>query len=241
MKSRRNEVAMTVIKSVLTGQLGTEIIHLSPAYQLALQNVGFSESEAAETSEEYLFNLIIKRLLKQNEEHKRIYGTDLLEIDGLRCKIFHPTSVETLNAILDFSPKKFEDFCVRILESLGAIALNVGGPGDLGVDFQAKKLNLGGLTEFLPEFAKPALVGQAKRYTGTVSEPEVREFLGGAILKAREMELGICTPVIFAFWTTSKLDRAGIDTCEKYGIWYLDGPRLLKLAERQKIDLRDFS
>lgn len=241
MRSSYGEVATALVKSILAGQSGKEKIHLSQAYQNALQDSGFSDSEAAEISESYLHRLVVRRLLKQNEEHKRVYGVDLLDVDGERCKLLLQPRAETLDAMLEFSPKHFEDFCVKILISLGARASNVGGPGDRGVDFEAEKLNLGGLTEFLPDFAKPALIGQAKRYKGTVSEPEVREFLGGAMLRAREMGLGICTPVIFAFWTTSKLDRAGLELCQKYGIWYLDGRMLVRLAEKQRVDLRDFA
>lgn len=240
MKSRHSEVAAALAGSILAGRMGTEKIHLSDAYQKALQDAGFSEADAAEICESSL-SRVKNRLLKQNEEHQKAFNTDLLEIDGDRCRLFHTTAPETLDAMLELKPKQFENLCVRILESLGATAQNIGGPGDHGIDFQAKSLNLGGLTEFLPVFAKPALIGQAKRYRDTVSEPEVREFLGGALLQAKEMGLGLCTPVVFAFWTTSKLDRAGLETCKKYGVWYLDGRMLVKLAERQKIDLREFA
>jgi len=241
MNKSHNLVATKLVDSVLAGEFSTEIVNLSNLYQKDLLNAGYSDSEAAEISEAHLRNQVTKRLLKQNDEHKRTFGSDLLEVNGDRCRMLLLTRHETLDALQNLLPKNFEDFCVQLLKSLGAIAHNVGGPGDGGVDFQGKNLTLGGMTEFLPDFAKPALIGQAKRYKGKVSEPEVREFLGGAMLRAREMELGLCTPVIFAFWTTSRLDTAGLDLCKKYGVWYLDGRMLVKFAESQKIDLRDFS
>src|SRR5205814_3827809 len=84
---------------------------------------------------------------------------------------------------------RFEDFCVKVLTAIGGEARQVGKTGDGCVDFIASSIPLG--SRFGPAFHRgtPLIVGQAKRYKADnfVSEIELREFVGGGLLKLDEL------------------------------------------------------
>jgi hypothetical protein len=126
-----------------------------------------------------------------------------------------PTGLEARALLADLAaldPVEFEHFCVRLLLALGADSRQVGGTNDGCVDFEAVDLPLrSGL--LATSKCRPTVIGQAKRYKpgNLVTVAEVREFLGAALLKAdqlrrRSTAIGLYSPIVFAFWTTSNLN-----------------------------------
>lgn len=129
-------------------------------------------------------------------------------------------------------PFHFEVVCKRILEKLGAIAENTQKSYDGGVDFFALNLTTYSASYPLPKTAALSVIGQAKRYAenNEVKENEIRNFIGGAILKLDELrkqgKINVLAPVVYAFWTTSDLHVHAKVFSRKMGIWHLDGMAL---------------
>jgi restriction endonuclease Mrr len=88
----------------------------------------------------------------------------------------------------------------------------------------------------VPRCSNVLVIGQAKRYTESlVSEREVREFVGGAMYQAHNIrkastEIGVTSPIVFAFWTTSEFHPAAKRYSKEMGLWYLNGIALAQLA-----------
>ena len=129
-------------------------------------------------------------------------------------------------------PFYFEVVCKRILEKLGATAENTQKSYDGGVDFFALNLTTYSASHPLPKTAALSVIGQAKRYAENheVKETEIRNFIGGAILKLDELrkdgKINVLGPVVFAFWTTSDLHIHAKEYSRRMGIWHLDGMAL---------------
>lgn len=142
---------------------------------------------------------------------------------------------DLLDRIRNLSPRNFELFCAKLLAGLGGTGTHVGGVHDGGVDFEATDIPL---RNELPAFYKcqPMVIGQAKRYSpdNLVTVSEVRSFLGAAVIRSDERKkmhgLGLFSPVVFALWTTSDLNRPGLEFANKAGIWYLSGIALAQAA-----------
>lgn len=131
------------------------------------------------------------------------------------------------NKLRHIDPLYFEVVCKRILEKLGATAENTQKTCDGGVDFFALDLMTYSANYPLPRTAALTVIGQAKRYAekNDITETEIRKFIGGAILKLDELrkqgKVGVLSPVVFAFWTTSDLHVHAKEFLEKwaFGIW----------------------
>lgn len=138
-------------------------------------------------------------------------------------------------------PFYFEVVCKRILEKLGAIAENTQKSYDGGVDFFALNLTTYSASYPLPKTAALSVIGQAKRYAEDheVKETEVRNFIGGAILKLDELrkqgKINVLAPVVYAFWTTSDLHIHAKVFSRKMGIWHLDGMALAEYVIRLEL------
>ncbi len=140
-------------------------------------------------------------------------------------------------------PFYFEVVCKRILEKLGATAENTQKTYDGGVDFFALNLTTYSASYPLPKTAALSVIGQAKRYAADheVKENEIRNFVGGAMLKLDELrkqgKINVLGPVVFAFWTTSDLQMHAKEYSRKMGIWHLDGMALAEYV--LKLELVD--
>lgn len=138
-------------------------------------------------------------------------------------------------------PFYFEVVCKRILEKLGATAENTQKTYDGGVDFFALNLTTYSASYPLPKTAALSVIGQAKKYNinNEVRENEVRNFIGGAILKLDELrkqgKINVLGPVVYAFWTTSDLHVHAKEFSRKMGLWHLDGMALAEYV--LKLDL----
>ena len=84
---------------------------------------------------------------------------------------------ELLEVLRNIRPDQFERLCQRLLRELGFINVEVTGrSGDGGIDGKGV-LRLGGVLSF-------HVVFQSKRYSGTISSGQLRDFRGGMIGRA---------------------------------------------------------
>lgn len=155
---------------------------------------------------------------------------------------------EKLKSLLGISPKSFEEFCKRVLDALGGVAVTTGGVNDGGIDFVAEDLQLSGFESAALKKGRIALVGQAKRYKvdNLITLKDVREFIGAAALKAdilkreKSNRYGLFSPIILAFWTTSDFTKGANEYANQTGVWMLSGIALSQLSTRLKIDITDW-
>jgi restriction endonuclease Mrr len=205
--------------------------------EYVLSNTLNSTDQAAEEAEqmEKDVTLSLEKLLE--DDRKR--GTPVrFEIGKGYIRITLNFNREIKASIDSLSGDDFEKLCTALVQKLGANAKKTGMKGDQGVDFMGEHISLGENFSLMPYKARPILFGQAKRYTGKVREPEVREFIAGALLRAKEHQVknGLLCPVIYAFWTSSELDSRAKDACEEFGIWYIDGYGLSSLCSQLGIE-----
>jgi restriction system protein len=116
---------------------------------------------------------------------------------------------EMLNVLQEIPPDKFERLCQRMLRELGFINVEVTGrAGDGGIDGKGM-LRLGGILSF-------PVVFQCKRYKGSVSPSQIRDFRGSMIGRA---DKGL-------FFTTGNFSRDAMKEAQRDGappIDLLDG------------------
>jgi len=206
-----------------------------------LENGGCSEDQAAELAEEQE-GMILAALSKLNTQAIK-QGTPVkFEIDNIYIKVTWSYNSDTKSKIDSLTGDEFEELCTALAKKLGANATKTGMKGDQGVDFMGENIAVGENFSLMPYNARPILYGQAKRYTGKVREPEVREFIAGALLRAKkhQNQNGLLCPVIYAFWTSSELDENAKKTCEEFGIWHMDGYGLSELCDQLKVEPEKF-
>lgn len=160
-----------------------------------------------------------------------------------RINTAHRKVLERLRAT---DPFHFEVICKLILEKLGGTADITQKSYDGGVDFYAFDLKTYCSNLALPISASLSVIGQAKKYkeANEVRENEVRNFVGGAMLKLDEFKkinkINVLSPVVYAFWTTSDLNINAKKYARDMGIWYLDGfaiaDYVIKLKLEDQID-----
>lgn len=84
---------------------------------------------------------------------------------------------ELLDQLLEISPNAFERLCQRILRESGFVQVEVTGKsGDGGIDGRGI-IKLGGLLSF-------RIIFQCKRYSGSVSSQQIRDFRGAMVGRA---------------------------------------------------------
>jgi len=107
---------------------------------------------------------------------------------------------EMLDVLQGMPPDKFERVCQRMLRELGFINVEVTGrSGDGGIDGKGV-LRLGGVLSF-------PVVFQCKRYRGSVSPSQVRDFRGSMIGRA---DKGL-------FFTTGNFSRDAMREAQRDG------------------------
>lgn len=160
-----------------------------------------------------------------------------IDADALYIRVVKTEANNFVTKLRALTPEHFETFCARVLGALGARGTRLGGSLDGGVDFVARDLQL---CEPAPVGARVLVVGQAKRYavTNSVSETELRAFVGGALRRLSDHEdtmafrTGTLSPVVFAFWTTAEFQPSARRYARAMGLWYLSGIALAQLALR---------
>lgn len=140
----------------------------------------------------------------------------------------------------------FEAICVGILDILGCTdPVITRKSGDQGIDFfgQLRLQGRLGITFALPgpdRRFNAWLVGQAKRYRGSASTPDLRELVGSVDLaraKAfaddgralQRLSIRLCDPVFYLFLTTGRLTTASLKLVEAAGMIALDGDSIAAL------------
>ncbi len=143
-------------------------------------------------------------------------------------------------------PFFFEVVCHRILEKFGAFAEDTQKTNNGGVAFYAFEMMTYSSGFPLPRTAALTVIGQAKRYAldHDVSETEIRKFVGGAVLKLDELrkqgKIGVLSPIVFAFWTTSDLHINAKEYSRKMGIWHMDGMALAEYVVKLGLEREIF-
>lgn len=148
-----------------------------------------------------------------------------------------PTN-QILKNLRGILPTEFEQFCTDILTSLGGKSVRSGGTYDGGVDFSSEDLPISEYNFPALKGVAPLVIGQAKRYAEDklVTVKEVREFLGAGLVRYNKVKrqradrFGAFSPVVYAFWTTSNLNKNAIEFAKEAGIWHLGGVALAQLA-----------
>jgi restriction endonuclease Mrr len=209
---------------------------------------GNSPDENADLSEKICLPVI--RELENREATERAEGiTPSFEISSedktAYFRVLETPEQPVLEKLKKLDPSAFEKFCAQILSNLGAKSFTIGGPNDKGVDFTAINLQLGDKVRLAPRSSQAIVIGQAKRYNGqNITECDMREFIGGAILQADNLrkgnaiDTGLLSPVCYAYWTTSDFHHLARSYARQMGIWYLNGVGLAQLAVRAKVEIQ---
>jgi restriction endonuclease Mrr len=213
---------------------------------IARRLVACSVEEIAERSEALADSVFVQLgIVAEQDADRGVERT--FELDGdsgdAYIRAANTEAAQILERLRALTPRGFEQFCARLLTTLGGKGETVGRVRDGGVDFLALEFPCGRSDGPAFRRASSVVVGQAKRYQedNLVSELEVREFLGGALVRAddirRDNGLGLMSPVVFAFWTTSELNANAVTFARRSGIWYLGGLALAQLASRSGLTI----
>ncbi len=202
----------------------------------------FSEREIDESIERELEN--VAELLRNKAVSAKENGEiAIYEIDDeappyiRKCGEIYP---DILKKLQQMEWDKFEKLCTDILQILGwNESENIGGRQDDGVDFHSFGFPNHQIFDLpMPPSCKVLVIGQAKRYkqSNTVSETEIRKFVGGALKKLNDFrksgKVGVLTPVIFAFWTSSDFQEPAKEYAKTMGIWFMNGRTLVEYLNK---------
>jgi len=205
----------------------------------------FSEEIIEESVERELNYVadILKNKAANAKENGEIatYEVDDEESPYIR-KIFD-SNPPLLKEIREMDSTNFEELCAKVLKKLGWSETGcIGGSQDDGVDFYAFDFPDRQLFNLpIPLNCKALVIGQAKRYKqgSDVSETEVRKFVGGALKKLNDFrksgKVGVLTPVIFAFWTSSDFQDPAKKYAKTMGIWFMNGRTLVEYLDKLEL------
>jgi restriction endonuclease Mrr len=156
-----------------------------------------------------------------------------------RCCEIYPDILKKLQMM---QSDKFEKLCADILKALGWLeSESIGGRQDDGVDFHSFGFPNNQIFDLpMPPSCKVLVIGQAKcKQSNTVSETEIRKFVGGALKKLNDFrksgKVGVLTPVIFAFWTSSDFQEPAKDYARTMGIWFMNGRTLVEYLHKLRL------
>ena len=160
-------------------------------------------------------------------------------------------------ALAALTPRDFEVLCGSVLSLLGAENVTITPHSrDEGIDFYGvmRAGELAGQEGTLPSFTRQAsiwLLGQAKRYIKTkVATPDIRDLVGAVELaksrafsstrpKYKDLDVRVCDPVFFLFFTTGALTSAGWQLAQKSGVIALDGEMIADFLAGRGIGVVD--
>lgn len=118
---------------------------------------------------------IVRRTVQNNQKQAKIPHPDVTELDESDTEMTWRD--ELLVTLLKMEPSAFERLVQRLLRESGFIQVEVTGQsGDGGIDGKGI-MRLGGLLSF-------HVIFQCKRYQGTVSVSQVRDFRGAMVGRA---------------------------------------------------------
>ena len=156
----------------------------------------------------------------------------------------HEAYPPILKTIQNMDDTKFEMLCAEVLKALGwSETERVGGNDDGGVDFYAFGFPNHEIFSLpMPPSCKLLVIGQAKRHkqNNNISETELRKFVGGALKKLNDFrkagKVGVLTPVIYAFWTSSDFADPAKDYAKTMGIWFMNGRTLIEYMNKFNLE-----
>jgi hypothetical protein len=146
-----------------------------------------------------------------------------------------------LSALAGLSPTDFEVMCRGILALLGVQQpILTRRSGDEGIDFygQLRLEDLLQRIEALPDVYRRLavwMIGQAKHYKATqVATPDIRELVGAIDLarggayggpgaRYEDLNILVCDPVFYLFFTTGTISADGWRLLERSGVIGMDG------------------
>ena len=129
-----------------------------------------------------------------------------------------------LQELYKLSPKGFERVCLRLLDAAGIRRLQATGrPSDKGIDGE-------GRVELNPFVSEPVIF-QCKRYKGSVSSAEVRNFRGA--MAGRTDKGIIISTGTFTAEAQKEADRSGVSE-----IRLIDGNKLVEMFRQYNLGLR---
>lgn len=115
---------------------------------------------------------MVKKVVLSRQKQAKTSATDVPELDGLNGEV--PWRDELLDMLLKMEPSAFERLIQRLLRESGFIQVEVTGKsGDGGIDGKGI-MRLGGLLSF-------HVIFQCKRYQGSVTVNQVRDFRGAMV------------------------------------------------------------
>jgi len=176
------------------------------------------------TDEELLqsYRNILKTFFQPSEKVEIITDNEQLIENSLYNYTIHRDKL--LEILKKISPKGFENICQRLLRTIGFKKVEITGKsGDGGIDGI-------GLIEINPVLSIKVLF-QCKRYEGTISSPQIRDFRGAMNQRA---DKGL-------FITTGRFTQDAKNEAERvsdYQIECIDGNRLIELFEEYEIGLK---
>lgn len=125
-------------------------------------------------------------------------------------------SLDEEHELLALTPREFEELCAAIARSWGYKAQAVGESGDGGIDVQMWK-------------GDEYVIGQCKRYVGTVPIGHVRDFYGAMVYNG--VKRGY-------FFTTGRFSSGTYEFVKKINIELLDGMDIVRAVKQHNVKLK---
>jgi hypothetical protein len=164
---------------------------------------------------------------------------------------------EYADALSRLTPRQFEALCAGLLDTLGVDEPTLTRySADEGIDFYGK-LNLKQFMFADAMFPGPQhqlsvwMIGQAKHYaTGDVSTFEIRDLVGAVELargkafgaageRYADLNLRVCDPIFYLFFTTGRITANTWRLLEKSGVAGMDGDMVASFLADQAIGTQD--
>jgi len=204
----------------------------------------FREEKIEESVESELNNVadILKNKAANATEHGEIATYEVDDEESPYIRKICDSNPPVLEEIREMDSTKFEELCAEVLKKLGWHETGcIGGKQDDGIDFCGFGFPDNQLFNLpIPLNCRALVIGQAKCYADkNVTETEIRKFVGGALKKLNDFrksgKVGVLTPVIFAFWTSSDFNDSAKEYAKTMGIWFMNGRTLVEYLD--KLDL----
>ena len=174
-----------------------------------------------------------------------------------KAKRVRSNCVSYSNTFGELTDSQFETLCARILTLWNVEeAYCTQSSGDQGIDFFGK-VPFGEIAKPSPiasgaeKQMKVWLVGQAKNYRASqVSTKDIRELVGSVSLARSKtysgsrdplsrLQVRVCDPVIFLFFTTGSISKEALLLLSRAGIVGMDGQQLAIFLADHGVGLRE--
>ena len=189
----------------------------------------YTENQLLELAEEVEPH--IAKILRDRRDESILEGAVVhydVDLDGNYLKGTEFPHLALLTRLRTMNPFDFEHVCAKLLEKLGAKAHVTQKTNDGGVDFVGLELRPIPVEFALPLTSRLTVIGQAKRRSNkNVSLNELRQFVGAARLHHDDLikrdGIGVLSPTLLAYWTTSDFDSTAKIYARDIGMWTLNG------------------